>query len=614
MTRRLSRYLTVLVGSLGLVAGSLAVIAPPASAATTYGTSQTLQPRSAVYIDANDPRAQLGSGAADLPVGAWRDDAGKHHMARMLVSFDISAYRGTKVDDAIVFTHETAANQCPNRSLDLWSTGAVTPTTSWVNPPAERQFLGNVSATPTGCPAAHLGWDATAALVSAVTAGESTLTLEFRVPEAHEGDVAYGRRLTADVRMTVHSDTAPNTPTQLRTYGRDCVTDAPYPYVPGLGDFQLSAKVTDPDTIDLIDAHFVIWPVAHPDQRTELLYGSAISGSTAAVHVPAGYLADGVSYGWTVHADDGTFSSDPAAPCYFTADLAVPAAPTVSSTDYPSDEATHGGAGIPGSFTFGANGSADVVRYDYGWTSEPTDSVSPATMGGDVTLTLTPPNDGFDTLTVVSVDRAGLRSESTHYNIFVAPTTPNVSVVWPVGLSASGFVLNPGPGMPGTFTFQPLMTNVVSYEYWLDGGDHQTVAAAADGTAQVVVLSGGLGGHTLHVRSVTGTGFTSGTRNFFYIVDDGPIVSSTNYPEFDAGGGAGIPGTFTFTPKAPGIVGWAYMVNGGDLLTIGAGPDGTGTLVWTPDEDGFMVLSVFAVYANGNFSQEYDYYFNVGPF
>lgn len=36
--------------------------------------------------------------------------------------------------------------------------------------------------------------------------------------------------------------------------------------------------------------------------------------------------------------------------------------------------------------------------------------------------------------------------------------------------------------------------------------------------------------------------------------------------------------------------------------------------MWTPDADGFMVLSVFAVYANGSFSQEYDYYFNVGPF
>lgn len=51
------------------------------------------------------------------------------------------------IESAIVFTHETAANQCPNRSLDLWSTDAVTPATSWVNPPAERQFIGNMSYT-----------------------------------------------------------------------------------------------------------------------------------------------------------------------------------------------------------------------------------------------------------------------------------------------------------------------------------------------------------------------------------------------------------------------------------------------------------------------------------
>jgi hypothetical protein len=613
----LSRYLTVLVGSLGLVAGSLALTAPPASAANSTGTLRTLDPQSAIYIDAKDPQAQVGSGSSDLPVGAWRDDAGRHHIARMLVTFDISSYQGTKIQSATVFTKETAANHCPDRSLDLWSTDAVTPDTSWANPPTERQFIGNIGATPAGCPAVYLGWDGTAAVTSAVTAGRSTLTLEFRVPDANEGDIAYGRRLVADVRIQIHSDAAPDTPTQLRNGGQSCVTGAPYPYLPGLGEFQLAAKVTDPDTNggDQVDAHFAIWPVAHPDQRTELVYTSALSGSTPAVRVPAGYLADGVSYGWTVRADDGIFSSDWAAPCYFTADLVAPVPPTVTSTDYPSDNTTHGGAGIPGTFTFSANGSTDVVSYLYAWNTSygPFQSVSPATIGGDVTLTLTPPANGIDSLTVISVDRSGLQSGSTRYDIRVAWTSPSVSVVWPLAQSNSGAFINPGPGMSGTFTFRPTMTNVVSYEYWLDAGDHHTVAAAADGTAQAVVPDGGLGYHTIHVRSVTGTGVTSGIADLSYIVDDVPIVSSTDYPENDAAGGAGIPGIFTFTPKSLGVVGWAYLLNWGDLQTVDAGPDGTGTLQWTPDSDGYMVLTVFAMYADGTYSAEYDYYFNVGP-
>jgi hypothetical protein len=61
------------------------------------------------------------------------------------------------------------------------------------------------------------------------------------------------------------------------------------------------------------------------------------------------------------------------------------------------------------------------------------------------------------------------------------------------------------------------------------------------------------------------------------------------------------------------VVGYAYYFNRGDRQTVDAGVDGTASVQWTPDEEGFQAVSVFALYADGSSSQEYDYYVNVGP-
>jgi hypothetical protein len=505
-----------------------------------------------------------------------------------------------------VVSAETSVNQCPNRALDLWATDDVTTATSWANPPTERSLVGSIGSSPY-CPAPYLGWDGTGALQSAVTAGRSTLTVEFRVPESQEGDVAFGRRLTAGVRIYVNDDAAPDTPSRLDSDGQGCATRAPYPYQSGLLTFTLYATLTDPDTNDILDARFAIWPVDHPDQRSELGYDSTPSGLRAQVRLPEGFLADGVAYAWSVRADDGILTSDWAAPCYFTVDLVSPSAPTVTSTDYPNDGQMHGRAGIPGLFTFGASGSPDVARYLYSWYPSMPQSVNAPQLGGDVTVSLTPPGGGSNTLVVESVDRAGLMSQPTTYNVFVGwpPPGPTVSVVWPVPHT-------PGPTTSGTFTFRSTTTGVVSYEYWVDNGDHHTVAAAADGSGQAVVAAGDLGYHVLHVRGVTGDGAVSATTDQAYLVDDAPLVSSTDYPEMGNGGGAGIPGTFTFAPKSAGVVGYLYMFNWGDTYTVAAGADGTASVTWTPDANGFMEIEVFAQYADGTYSQDYDYDFNVG--
>ena len=617
LSRRVRSGLAAAVGAIALVAGGLVGLAQPAAATpSATGTYRTLAPTKSFYIDSAEVKAQLGTGAADLPVGAWRDAAGKHHIARILLTFDISALRANKIFSANVVGAETAVNQCPNRAIDLWLTDDVTAATSWAHPPAQRSLIGSVAGTPPyGCPSGYIEWGGTQVVQSAVDAGKSTLTVEFRVPDTHEGDAAFGRRLTSAIRMYVHSDAAPDTPSRLSSNTQGCATGAPYPYLVGLGTFTLYATATDPDTNggDLLDVDFGIWPVDHPDQRSEFVYQSTPAGNPVQLRLPDGFLSDNVAYAWTVRSTDGIFTSDWAAPCYFTVDKTSPAAPTVRSTDYPNDNAVHGGAGIPGQFTFGANGSTDVVRYVYAWYPAAGQSVDAPQPGADVTISLAPPQGGSNLLTVSSVDRAGLISQQTMYAFYAAWTAPSVSVEWPVPHPASGVLIYPGPAMSGTFTFQPVMTDVVSYEYWLDSGEHHTVGAAADGTGQVVFAAGGIGYHTFHVRSVTAAGVVSGIADLSYTVDDAPLVSSSDYPEMDAGGGAGTAGTFTFAPKSSGVVGYVYSFNWGDSQTVAADAGGTASVQWTPDYDGFQVVLVLAQYADGSFSQEYDYYFNVGP-
>jgi hypothetical protein len=75
-------------------------------------------------------------------------------------------------------------------------------------------------------------------------------------------------------------------------------------------------------------------------------------------------MADGTS------CRSGPTTSSPArrgASSQFIVDTTRPAtAPTVTSTDYPADGVEHGGPGIPGTFTFSANGDKDVVGFRYG--------------------------------------------------------------------------------------------------------------------------------------------------------------------------------------------------------------------------------------------------------
>src|SRR5690606_2706002 len=101
-------------------------------------------------------------------------------------------------------------------------------------------------------------------------------------------------------------------------------------------------------------------------KRHEVSVGPKASGSAFMTQMPTN-IPEGTLIGWRVRAYDGkqysAWSNDGAAKmCEFILDTSKPAAPQISSTDYPNDDAEHGGVGQYGEFTF-TPASSDVVKY-----------------------------------------------------------------------------------------------------------------------------------------------------------------------------------------------------------------------------------------------------------
>lgn len=123
-------------------------------------------------------------------------------------------------------------------------------------------------------------------------------------------------------------------------------------------------------------------------------------------------LRDGI-YSWSVRTNDGFDDSEVSATCEFAVETVKPdKAPVIefdAANPYrPGGEVEAGGPSVPGTFTFKANGVADIDHYVWGLDNDQPDQVvEPATAGGDAMVTIKPGRYGFTTLYVRSVDRAG---------------------------------------------------------------------------------------------------------------------------------------------------------------------------------------------------------------
>ncbi|CCH32254.1 hypothetical protein ABZ816_34165 [Actinosynnema sp. NPDC047251] len=597
------RRSVLVVGVTGLVGTALTFFTATPASADDHVPTTTVTRAQWGYVDRATPlRVHLGH-QGDAPIGAgdgW-------HVSRSYFRFDLTAFDGSTVLSAALSGRETQAANCAVRSLQVWRTDALTSRSSWLLPPRERELLATAGPVGGQCPAA-IDTDLTAAITAAVQRGDDSITLELRVPRAHEPNRAYGRAAANDLKLVVSHNRAPATPTGHQIApDRGCATTAPGTYLnpERLNDARrllFTAQLGDPDPGDALTAEFAHWPVADPAARETLQRAAGADGKVVAQANDWALAADG-THAWTVRALDGTAASAETTPCYFTIDRTRPTSPTTSSPVYPRGSTPGGGYGVPGAFTFTTT-SDDVVAYEYRFASDEQWSTAvPTAPGGPASITHTPVRTGSDYVTVNTVDRAGNRSQSDEsYSFAVLENRP---FVWSDLYSDQYVNPNGGVSVPGRFDFSSNLTSVASYTYRVDDGPETTVAADANRKASVVYAPTHSGHNTLKVRSTSADGVSSPEREHRFTVDNAPVVTRE---------GTALVGStvrFVLQPRQTDAVSYTYWFsrwNGPDStpVTVPVAADGTGSFTWSPvdtDSNSVTALRVRSTNAAGAVSE-----------
>ncbi|WFE37316.1 IPT/TIG domain-containing protein [Micromonospora sp. WMMD998] len=250
----------------------------------------------------------------------------------------------------------------------------------------------------------------------------------------------------------------------------------------------------------------------------------------------------------------------------------------------------------------------DVVAYLY-WDrdssgDEPDQkNVLSARADGTADLTWTATNENMNTraLMVQSRSADGTLSEPRFVSISVWDAKPWVT-------RTGGEVV----GSTATFTAGTEMANAVEYEVVLnsDPATRQVLPAAADGTVAFHYTLTKRGYTWVTVVARNAAGVRTGEGSTTWSVTDSPVVVSTDFPS--SGSGRIAPGTFTFKPRQPGAVKYAYQLPGAEG-TVAAAADGTATITWTPPNSGYHTLYVTSLTADGVASLQTYYSFYVAP-
>ncbi len=552
MARRiLSAALTV-----AAVAAGLAIVDGTPAQAVEWSKAPMV---SRAYTDVRSPHEIFVDRPGPTPVGAWRDEQGHYHSSRSYFTYDLSGYRGMLIKGAQFYSEEVTVTDCARPVVvELWLTDDVTGSSSWLKPPAQRKLVhaGNRGA-PGPCPTGF-GVDLIEIVKRTLDAGRDRITLGLRIDGLKEFDPRLGRRLRANSFLSIAANTRPTVPVEL----------APCDTSTSNTDIVFRARSEDPDYGDHLNATVAVWPEHDPAQRQEFTGGFEMPEGTIQLTWRDHGFPDG-RYTWSIRSTDREDLSEWSAPCTFTIDRVAPAAPSVSSVDYPSDGQTHGGAGVPGRFTF--TGPPDAVAYRYGL-SGASDEVRAAAPGEPVTVEIAPPG-GPKWLDVEAIDAAGNRSAVTRYQFWVRSTEPGVRI-GPVR----------GVGFPVQVTFSPGVEGIVEYGYRVNDGPETRLPAGPDGTATVTVTLPHPGFPVLHVRSWTAAGL-AGVRHASVLVVDEPEVS------WD---GAAL----ELRPRRAATAHYRYTLNNGDPVQVAA--DSTGAATVPLDlPDGRYEVRVVSVDAGG---------------
>ncbi|MEU3644153.1 hypothetical protein AB0E59_12325 [Lentzea sp. NPDC034063] len=561
-----------------LVAGLVVAVPGTAHAAQQPNWAMS-NPAKWVTTDSKQPHQEITTG--DAKVGAWRD--AKHHIGKSYFTFDITRFKGTQLFTANLRTPEKAANDCAKpRATQLWVVQPPKKIT-WAHQPWESS---KIEPNPNqDCVSPAVVWNVAEPIRKALEKGRTEITFVLRIAEQFQGKVEYGRTYDPAAVLSTTFNTPPGTPTDLKIDARAC--DGTTRFIPSLTPrVRATLHDADPDPSGGVTGRMAFWPVDAPEQRVEVA-APFPGGGVVDTQFPEGMVKDGGTYAFAVRTEDGFANSEWSTPCQFTADVTAPSAPKISSTTYQENGAPpgDGGQGLPGQFTFDANGAQDVVAFTYDGIGVPYGRVEADAPGGKATITITPDKDGPLYVQVQSIDRAGLRSDSTTYRFWVRTTAP--------------WVQRPllELGKPGQFVLNATQDGATRFVYQIDGGAEQTVPVGEDrkGRFTLTYTEPGAEWHDLKVWTVTAAGARSGVTTSSFTVDQ-------VRPEVDTSPWSGLVGekrTITVSPARDGVVSYVYRIGDDPEQQLPAAPDGTLTFEYTPTVKGTFDVLVASVNAAG---------------
>ncbi|GLH99933.1 LamG domain-containing protein [Phytohabitans aurantiacus] len=416
-------------------------------------------------------------------VGNSPDGSGNY---RSFFAFNLAGLAGKEVRSAKFLTTLTHSWSCAAtpvnlyRTADLGSSGKQT----WDGPNLQlwlEQRYGNAHKPSGGgaCPndpqrdmpmefaAEALKND----IEDAAGQGNYTLALSARKSDGSgESTEGWWKKFSPSAtKLTVEYNSPPNTATaaQLATHAgfsapaQACVTGAARPLVRSATPW-LKATLTDPDGTGSgsLSGSFALqkwngstWVGMSGWPKTD---SGVAHGAKAEVLVPSGVVG-GDRLRWQVRTSDalGGVSNNWSPWCEFDVDGTPPGAmPSVTSADglylesppKGTNEQARGGVGVSGRFTFGANGIAEVYDYVYQVSGGPEMTVVAPTLGGSVTVWVTPTHDLDNVLTVKSRDEAGNSSDVYEY-VFVVAAPSGTAAAWEMN-EPSGNTLAGADGGP----------------------------------------------------------------------------------------------------------------------------------------------------------------------
>ncbi|MGN9807088.1 LamG domain-containing protein [Micromonospora sp. L32] len=435
------------------------------------------------------------------------DPTGVAGVFRSFFRFNLSGVGGKNIRSAKFLTEMTHSWSCTSTPVNLWRTADLTTSgkQSWDGPNLEK-WLEERSGHAHKPPAAPSCGDDP----------QPDMPMEFSSQnlktdiDAHKGQANYTLALAARqsdgssestkewwkkfdpalTKLTVEYNTDPNTPTagQLTTHatyegpGEACVIGANRPMI--RGDYPwLKAILTDLDgsnggklsgVFNLQKWTGSAWAPVSGWPRTV-----AGVSPNAKAEIKFGPIADGEQYRWQVQTKDTLGGASLQSPwCELYADYSPPAfRPKVTAADglylesvpVGTNDSPRGAKGLSGQFTFSANGAPDVYDYVY-WLGQsgPQRVAKAPSLGGSVTVWVTPTERLDNTLFVRSRDQAGNQSAIYEY-VFLAgdPTAP--TAVW-------GMDEGSGTAQATTPAGGPVI-NLYNNPQWSDGwvtGTHKT--------------------------------------------------------------------------------------------------------------------------------------------